>query len=126
MHPDRTTTTRSRTRGTALAGAAAAVVTAAAATGVALAAVASATPPPAAAPSGPTSSTTATTSMATVWAQAEPATREVLCTAFTANPDGMWQSIAPVLTGEGIGRAEAFALLTDACAEAVSVADLRG
>jgi hypothetical protein len=126
MHPDRTTTSPSRPRGTALAVASAAVLAAAAATGVALATGASAAPPPAAAPSGATASATATTSMATVWAQAEPATREVLCTSFTANPDGTWQSIAPVLANEGIGRAEAFALLTDACAGTVSVTDLRG
>jgi hypothetical protein len=118
------TTPAIRTRRTTLIAAAAAGVTVAAAAGIALAAGAAAHGSSARITSAPSASAT-TQSMASIWADSEPATRDYLCTAYQANPGGTWQSVAPVLTASGVTRAQAEAHLASACSAQASVAVLR-
>jgi hypothetical protein len=113
-----------RTRRTTLIAAAAAGVTVAAAAGIALAAGAAAHGSSAGIASAQSVSPT-TQSMASIWADSEPATRDYLCTAFQANPDGTWQSVAPVLAASGITRAKAEEHLAGACSAQAGVAVLR-
>lgn len=122
---DRTRTTPTRTHRSSLIAAAAAGVTVAAAAGIALAAGAAAT-----GPSTPTAAAAASTAaagqdIASIWADSTPATREYLCTAFQANPDGTWQSVAPVLVVSGITQAEVEAHVAAECSARASVAVLR-
>jgi hypothetical protein len=115
------TSTRRRT----LIAAAAAGATIAAAAGIALAAGAAAHGPSAGAPIAARSASAGSQSMASIWADSEPATRAYLCTAFQANPDGTWQSVAPVLTASGITRSQAEEHLAGACSAQAGVAVLR-
>jgi hypothetical protein len=113
-----------RTRHTTLVAAAAAGVVLAAGAGIALAAGAAAHDASTTATAAASTAASPQT-MAGIWAQSEQSTRAHLCTAFQANPDGTWQSVAPVLVPSGITRAEVEAHLAGACSASAGVAGLR-
>jgi hypothetical protein len=125
MDQIRTMPATTRTRRKTLIAAAAAGVTVAAAAGIALAAGAAAHGSTASTTAAARSASAATQSMASIWADSEPATRDYLCTAFQANPDGTWQSVAPVLAASGVTRAQAEEHLAAACSAQAGVAVLR-